>query len=235
MFERMPYTILLVDDDTEFRQEFKDLLEEYNVIEASNGQAALDILNSPNTVDLVILDVMMPGLKGTEVLKQIKSRYPDLSIIISTAYSSKDVAIESLRAHADDYLEKPFQVHRAKAVIRRLLEGKLLDDDSKGIIEKVKAYTERNFQKNVSLNDVASFVALSPKYLSRLFKAATGTGFNEYKIELKINKGKELLRTTALNINQITDELGYLNTESFIRIFKKVTGETPTEFRARRS
>ena len=150
-------------------------------------------------------------------------------------FDSYDRVVTYNKRWVDDYLEKPFQVHRAKAVIRRLLEGKLLDDDSKGIIEKVKAYTERNFQKNVSLNDVASFVALSPKYLSRLFKAATGTGFNDYKIELKINKGKELLRTTALNINQITDELGYLNTESFIRIFKKVTGETPTEFRAHRS
>jgi two-component system response regulator YesN len=70
--------------------------------------------------------------------------------------------------------------------------------------------------------------------LSRLFKAVTGTGFNDYKIDLKINKAKELLRTTTLNINQITDRLGYLNAESFIRIFKKTTGETPTEFRARR-
>jgi CheY-like chemotaxis protein len=57
----MPYTILLVDDDNEFREEFKDLLEDYTVIEAANGQAALDILKAPNAVDLVILDVMMPG------------------------------------------------------------------------------------------------------------------------------------------------------------------------------
>jgi two-component system response regulator YesN len=230
----MPYTILLVDDDNEFREEFKDLLEDYTVIEAANGQAALDILKAPNAVDLVILDVMMPGQKGTEILKIIKSHYPSLGIIISTAYSSKDVAIESLRAHADEYLEKPFQPHRAETVIRRLLEGKLLSDDSKSIIDKVKAYTDRNFEKNVSLNDAAGFVALSPKYLSRLFKAVTGTGFNDYKIDLKINKAKELLRTTTLNINQITDRLGYLNAESFIRIFKKTTGETPTEFRARR-
>ena len=55
----------------------------------------------------MILDVNMPGSKGTEVLKDIKALYPDLGIIILTGHSSEDVAIEALKGHADEYLEKP--------------------------------------------------------------------------------------------------------------------------------
>ena len=64
--------ILLVDDDREFRYEFRECFDEYDIIEASNGDEALQIIQRPNDINVVILDVMMPGLKGTEVLKKMK-------------------------------------------------------------------------------------------------------------------------------------------------------------------
>jgi two-component system response regulator YesN len=229
----VPYTILLVDDDPDFRDQLKDLLDDYTVVEAKNGEEALALLKAPNAVDLVMLDVMMPGIKGTEVLRLMKADNPALSIVISTAHSSKDVAIAALRSHADDYLEKPFQAKKAKAVVGRLLEGKLTTDVSKSVIEKVKEYTERNCEKNVSLEDVAAVVGLSPKYLSRLFKTSAGCGFSRYKIGLRMEMAVKLLTTTQYNINQIASRFGYLNTESFIRTFKKITGCTPAEYRSR--
>lgn len=231
----MPNKILLVDDDREFRAEFRECFEEYNFVEAANGEDALNILKRPNEIDLVILDVNMPGIKGTEVLKEIKDIAPDLGIIILTGHSSEDVAIEAIKGHADDYLEKPINIDNTREIIDGLLEARAGKGAAAGSmdnkVEKVKRFVDRNCYKKVSLKEAADAVALSPKYLSRIFKEDTGTGFNEYRLSIKLREAKALLKETRLNIDQISYKLGYQNTESFIRLFKEFTGKTPTEYR----
>src|SRR4030042_1513376 len=105
----MPCNLLLVDNERAFRQELCDCLEEYRVSEAASGEEALQILKKANDIDLVILDVLMPGLNGIETLQKIRQMNPALGIIM-TGKSSEDIAIEVLKAHADDYLQKPFSV-----------------------------------------------------------------------------------------------------------------------------
>jgi YesN/AraC family two-component response regulator len=232
----MPYSILLVDDDPDFRAEFRDLLEEYDVLEASHGQAALELLTRPNEIALVILDVKMPGLPGTEVLRRSKEIAPSLPVIILTGYSSKDVAIEALKGRADDYIEKPIDPEKARTIVRKLLEvqrgGDNLDAAGpKATVERVKQFAERNYDKRVTLRDAAELVCLSPKYLSRIFKEITGKTFTQYRKETKTEKAKELLSQTGHAVSQIAEKLGYHNTESFIRLFRDTAGLTPTEYR----
>ena len=231
----MPSRILLVDDDREFREEFRDFFNEYEITEAENGEDALRILKKPNEIDLVILDVNMPGAKGTEVLKEIREIEPHLGIIILTAHSTESVAIESLKGHADDYLEKPLNIESARSLFEDLLESKAQkvpdSADVVGKVEKVKRFVERNCYKKVCLEDAAAAVALSPKYLSRIFKETVGTGFNEYRLQIKMREAKILLEKSGLNIDQVAYKLGYQNTESFTRLFKELSGKTPTEYR----
>lgn len=230
----MSYSILIVDDDREFREELHDALDEYTVVEAKNGNEALDILKKPNEIDAVILDVMMPGMRGTDVLREMKKIAPEVAIIISTGHSTKDIAIDALKGRADDYIEKPTDIPKLKEMLVRLIRSKepeLSALDVKGKVERVKLFAERNFDKKVSLEDAAAQIALSPKYLSRIFKRETGMGFAEYRAEVKIFKAKELLQNTGYNVNQISNKLAYENTESFIRVFKKCLGCTPSEYR----
>ena len=228
--------ILLVDDDDIFRSEFKDCFSDYGIKEASNGHDALNILKKPNEIDLVILDVRMPGLNGIEVLEKIKQIAPDVYTIISTGYSSKDVAIEALKGRADNYIEKPFEPNKVKEIIEHVLDSKQAEqvestDGMKAKVERIKRFAERNCFKKISLNEAAQVVCLSPKYLSRIFKQYCGKGFSEFRLEIKIGKAKGLLTQSTYNIDQISDKLGYQNTESFIRQFKKFTRCTPTEYR----
>ncbi len=232
----MPYNILLVDDDSSFREELKCALEDYNAIEAASGEEALEKLRQPNEIDLVVLDVVMPGMRGTEVLKEIKKCYPELGVIMLTGHSSKDVAVESLKGRADDYIEKPVDPVRLIEAIERLLKAKngrdKIDEcDIKGKMEHVKRFIERNYHKMVSLDDAAVVAGISPKYLSRAFMEAAGIGFNEYKTKIKIEKAKEWLETSGYDVNQIASKLGYQNVESFIRAFKKYTRSTPSHYR----
>lgn len=233
----MSYNILIVDDDELFRSEFKDAMDEYEVIEAADGLKALEILKKPNMIDLVVLDVIMPGMRGTEVLKELKKLRPDLTVIMLTGHSSKDVAIDSLKGRADEYVEKPVEVEKLKELIATLLRGKEIGElDAQDIsdkIEKVKRFLERNFDRKVGLEDAAAAIAVSPQYLSRIFKEHAGTGFADFRARVKIDRSKEMLATTGYNVNQISEKLGYENAETFIRAFKKLEGMTPSEYRSK--
>lgn len=235
----MPEHILIVDDDEDLRQEMVCSMDEYAVLQARDGQEALKLLSKPHEIAVVILDVKMPGLSGTEVLKLIKHRDHEIKVIMLTAFSSKDMAVESLRGQADDYLEKPVDIEKLKAVVEKLLEGrKIAEEASESNIEqkvhRIKRYVERNVFKKVSLEDAARVVGLNPKYLSRVFHDTAGMGFMDYKLKVKLDKAKELLNTTGSTISEISDKLGFMNPESFMRIFKKVTGKTPTKYRTKK-
>ncbi len=232
--------VLLVDDDQIFRAEFKECFEEYGIQEASSGDEALRILKRRNEIELVMLDVRMSGMNGIEVLNEIRRISPAISIVILTGYSSKEVAVVALRGKADDYIEKPLDIVTTKKMIEKFLwRGREQrgsgDSDTQDKISKVKHYLERNCLRKVSLNDVATAVCLSPKYLSRVFKEKEKIGFNKYKLSLKIAQAKKFLTESRYNVDQISDKLGYQNTESFIRQFKKLTKATPTEYRGKKS
>lgn len=232
----MSYQILLVDDDAEFREEMRECLSpRYRVVEAASGEEALAIIQQPNAIDLVILDVVMPGLRGTEVLKRLRKYNPDLGIVILTGRSSKDIAIEALKGRADDYIEKPFSMDHFFQTIEKTIRR----HDTEGLgglpgrnkIERIKRFLERNRDRKVTLADAAQEVCLSQKYLSRIFKERTGMSFNEYRLKLKIDQAKDLLENTDVPVGELAYQLGYKNLESFARIFKKMVGPTPMTYR----
>ena len=115
-------TILIVDDDAEIREGIRILLsgEHYQILEAPSGERALELLS--DTVDLVILDIMMPGMSGLHVCEEIRKRSA-VPILFLTAKAQESDKLVGLIAGGDDYLSKPFSyaelVGRVKALLRR--------------------------------------------------------------------------------------------------------------------
>ncbi len=228
--------ILIVDDNKDLRADFRIWYEEYDITEASNAQEALAMLKKPNELDLILLDINMPGMDGLEALEKIKDIAPEKKVIVMTGYSTKNIAIRALKNKADNYMEKPFDIN----VMRAAIEKELLDKAGKGspgdmdITDKighVRWFIEGNCFKKVTLKDAAEIVYMSPKYLSRLFRKKTGMGFSEYKLKVKMAQAKKMLSSTGLGIKQISHKLGYANTESFIRQFEKIVKNTPSRYR----
>lgn len=239
----MLYKILIVDDDEDFLEEIKEFLDEYTVVCAKSGREALQIFHKPHLIDLVILDVKLPDMAGTEILKEMKKKSPGLGVIISTGQGTKDVLIDALRGSADDYLEKPFTGELLSEVIQRIL-GKqnqktkktgnaLKPQNISGKIELAKRFAKNNFDKKITLEDVAKELCLSPKYFSRIFREKSGEGFNEYRLKLKFNEAKNLLGNADLNIIEVARLLGYENIKPLTRLFKKYSGVTPGHYRAK--
>lgn len=104
-----PPLVMLVDDEAPFVETMAKRLEkrDLNVISAFSGQEALEILDYQQNVDVVILDVKMPGMDGIETLKKMKSAYPLIEVVMLTAHATVESAIEGMRFGAFDYLMKP--------------------------------------------------------------------------------------------------------------------------------
>ncbi len=226
--------IVIVDDDRRIIDSLKAVLFEYELITFSDGESALKYLSKPHEVHLVILDVCMKGLNGLEVLERIKKLNKDMAVIMLTGQATQDIIIESLRYHADDFLEKPFDVSDLKDRIKNILKSReryditVLDRDVQA--ERIRQFIERNYA-NVSLEAVASELCLSPKYVGQLFIGARGEGFRKYKLKVRMEQAQKLLRNSSLTISSIAHELGYENPESFMRTFKTYYHKTPKQYR----
>ncbi len=125
-------TLLVVDDEESVRYSFKRMFEnEYRVLTAEDGCSAIGILdNSDNGIDVVCLDIRMPGLSGIDVLKAIKARMRNLPVIIMTAFSDSDTAIEAMKEGAFDYLTKPFEYDQLTEVIKRAISSARLQHEA---------------------------------------------------------------------------------------------------------
>lgn len=99
------------------------------------------------------------------------------------------------------------------------------------VIARAKEYIQKNFQKDLALEEVAQEVGISPYYFSKLFKEEMKRNYSEYLTDIRIEKARELLLDRELSIKQVCVDSGYSNPNYFSRIFKKWTGLTPTEFR----
>lgn len=118
-------TILVVDDEAIIRDLCARTLKGYHILQAENGQKALRILDH-NKVDLVLADVMMPVMNGLDLLQQIKERDPGQLVIVMTGYADKDIILRALKAHADDFINKPINLLQLKTSIANALEKKAL-------------------------------------------------------------------------------------------------------------
>lgn len=117
-------TILVIDDDDQLRISFCKLLKEenYTVISAASGEAGIEIVKQ-NPLDLVMLDMRLPGMNGMETFKHIKEIDSKLPVIIVTAFGTTDIAIEATKMGAYDYVLKPFDVAEMLTLIQQAIEA----------------------------------------------------------------------------------------------------------------
>ena len=119
----MKTRILIVDDELSMREFLSILVERegYETAVAANAEQALLLLET-SLFDLVISDVQMPGLNGIELLGRIKSMAPETAVLMMTAFSASEQAVEAMKLGAYDYITKPFKVEEIKVLIRKALE-----------------------------------------------------------------------------------------------------------------
>nr|WP_306792942.1 AraC family transcriptional regulator [Neobacillus paridis] len=98
-------------------------------------------------------------------------------------------------------------------------------------MEKAVDYIEQNFKEAITLEKTAEYVNLTPFYFSKIFKERMGVTFIDYLTELRINYAKEEMKSPEKSLKEICFDAGYKDPNYFCRVFKKITGDTPTEYR----
>lgn len=132
------YTILLTDDEKSIRKALREILEYegYNVLEAENGKATLDILEK-ESVDLMFLDIKMQGLDGMEVLEELAKRGHDFPVIMLSGHGSVETAVQATKLGAFDFLEKPPDLNRLLITVRNALDKTSLVKQNRTMRRKI--------------------------------------------------------------------------------------------------
>ena len=138
----VPVRVILIDDEVSFLDSMKRVLERRNmdVDTAESGEQGLTLLKE-SLVDVVVLDIKMPGMDGLEVLKRIRTYYPSVQVIMLTGHPSYVTAMEAIKQGAHEYLEKPPDIEKLAATIRRLFEHR------QGQIEQQQAELVRDIRR----------------------------------------------------------------------------------------
>jgi YesN/AraC family two-component response regulator len=212
---------------------------------AMNGRQAVELVEE-HLPDVVVSDIKMPFVDGLELIGKIDIKYPYIKKIIISGYAEFEYAQKAMKFNVCDYLLKPV---KNDELIQTLIKLKMdLDNefnelmDKAGVVkeqvtpyEAVKFtqwYIRANFEKDINFNMISMRFNYTPGYLSKLFNQYIGESPNKYYLNLKINKAKYLLvHCEKLSIRQIGEMIGYEDQSYFSRIFKKIVGKSPLEYR----
>ncbi|MBT8321172.1 MAG: response regulator, partial [Eudoraea sp.] len=245
--------LLLVEDNADVIRYLKSLLEEdYNIETAMTGTDGFE--KAEETIpDLIISDVMMPGMDGFSLCRKLKAdlRTSHIPIVLLTARSDFDSRIEGLSTGADAYLSKPFNKRELFVQINTLIESRkalhkryaALHSQSAfpdnpayekysredAFMGKVRQLLEAHLsQEEFGIAQLCDALAMSRSQLYRKFSALSDMTVNQFIITLRLEKARELLATTNLNVSEVAYDTGFKNPAHFSRVFSERFGYPPS-------
>ena len=221
-----PARILVVDDDENLRWVLQTQLEQmgYSAITAANGAAALEAIDKEPPA-LVLTDLKMPGISGMELLEQIRRDYPEIPVVIITAFGTIQSAVQAMRSGAYDYLTKPIDYDELGLAVNRVLEHFRLVQE----VKELRASLDRKYGfENIighsdallSLLDTAARAAQSNSTI--LIHAETGTGKELLARAIHFNSRRRDKPFVTINCGAIPRDL--LESELFGHVKGSFTG-----------
>lgn len=243
--------LLIIEDDMDVRNYLADnLRQSANVLTAPDGEEGLSLVKEKK-IDLVITDIMLPGIDGLKVCKTIKQniRTSHIPVIMLTAKTNQQDQMEGLSVGADDYVYKPFNISILKMKVHNMLKARMrtlehysntLDVDpqkvtfnemDKEFLEKAKSIVEHNLDNiDFSIDDFCSEMAMSRSNLHLKMKAITGESTIEFIKKIRFSHASNLLKDGRYSIAEISTMVGFNTPSYFTTSFKKYFGILPTEY-----
>lgn len=245
--------LLVVEDNSDMRHYIgKALSGQFHIIEAENGMSGAAIAKE-SVPDLIISDIMMPGMNGYKLCYTIKTNEltSHIPVILLTARADRESKLAGLEIGADDYLSKPFDADELKLIVRNRIEErrKLRDRFSKEItlepkqisitsldekfITKVLAIIEEHMDdETFSVDDLSREGGYSNMHFYRKIKALSGQTPSHFLRTIRLKRAAELLSKDSDNVTQIAYSVGFSSVSYFTKSFKAQFGVTPGQFAA---
>lgn len=246
-------TMLIVEDNESIRQMLEGIFSSfYNVITASDGQEGWELVQKEMPT-IVLSDVVMPRMSGTELCKLIKTDFNTchIPVVLLTARTAVEHNIEGLKIGADDYITKPFNtnllISRCNNLVnsRRLLQEKFSKQPQafvqmlatnpmdKEMLDRAMDVIEQHMDNTeFNVNIFAREMCMARTNLFTKLKAITGQTPNDFILSIRLKKGAFMLRNNLeLNITEISDRIGFSSSRYFSKCFKEIYHVSPLAYR----
>jgi signal transduction histidine kinase/ligand-binding sensor domain-containing protein/DNA-binding response OmpR family regulator len=248
--EKKP-TVLLVEDNEDFRFYLKDNLKNiFYIVEASNGKEGWQKALSQHP-DIIVSDISMPEMNGTELCKKIKTdkRTAHIPVVLLTAITGEEELLKGLETGANDYMTKPFNFEILLSKIKNLLQLQetfkrtykkqmtvLLPDmpvqsEDEILLRNVVGYIEQNITKyNLSVKELSEQMNMSRVSLYKKVLMLTGKSPVEFIRLIRLRRAVQLLESSQMSISQVSYEVGFNTPNYFAKMFKEEYGMLPSEY-----
>ncbi|MFC2110296.1 two-component regulator propeller domain-containing protein [Bacteroidota bacterium] len=251
LFEEKKYTLLIVEDNPVLLSFIKETLRsQYNILQAENGKVALQ-LAIKHLPDLIISDVVMPEMVGTELCSKIKTnlKTSHIPVILLTSRTSLVYKFEGLESGADDYISKPFNLKEFKLKIKNLLDSKqrikekFSSDDhyatfdvsltslDEELLKKAYKVVETNLSnEDFGIDIFCEELGVSRSMLFTKIKAWTNHTPKEFIQEIRLKRAAKILELDKLSVAEVGYKVGFKRPKYFSQCFRKKYGLSPSEF-----
>ena len=189
--------------------------------------------------DIVITDIQMPEMDGMQVCKYLSEHFSDIEVIILTAYADFEYARKAISYDVCDYVlkisivdELPRAIEKAKGRIKSATQQATTDSGT--LLDQINDYIRSNYTRRISLENIADAIHMNGSYLSRLYKNKTGSNLFDALCNYRIEVAKNYLEKTDMRAYEISEAVGFEDPGYFSKIFKKVTGYSPKDYRKRK-
>jgi signal transduction histidine kinase/ligand-binding sensor domain-containing protein/DNA-binding response OmpR family regulator len=250
-------TILLVEDNTEARHLLVDIFRNsYKLIEAEDGSEGLKAALE-HQPDLIISDVMMPNMSGTEMCAKIKRNVQTshIPVVLLTARTALEYKIEGIETGADDYLTKPYNIRLLRTRVKNLLQNRAIMQQKfkqdpqaeikevatntldRKMLEQARDIIEKQIDNTeFDVNDFAREMGLGRTRLYAKIKGVTGQTPNEFILSTRLKKSADMLMINPeMNVSEIAYAVGFSTPRYFSRCFREHFGVSPSKYGIRQS
>lgn len=247
-------TVLVIDDNADIRNYVKTLLaEEYHVLDAPEAATGIR-LAMKYVPDVIVSDVMMPGMDGIECCRRLKTELQTchIPVILLTACSLDEQRIQGYNGGADSYISKPFNSQLLLSRIRNLIDSRRqlrqffgdnqtlakenICDIDKDFVSRFKSLVEEKMRDpELNVEDLGKDMGLSRVQLYRKLKSLTNYAPNELLRQARLKKAISLLASSEMTVAEIAYEVGFSSPSYFTKCYKEQFGESPTDFLKRKN
>lgn len=247
-------TVLVIDDNADIRNYVKTLLaEEYHVLDAPEAATGIR-LAMKYVPDVIVSDVMMPGMDGVECCRRLKAELQTchIPVILLTACSLDEQRIQGYNGGADSYISKPFNSQLLLSRIRNLIDSRRqlrqffgdnqtlakenICDIDKDFVSRFKSLVEEKMRDpELNVEDLGKDMGLSRVQLYRKLKSLTNYAPNELLRQARLKKATSLLASSEMTVAEIAYEVGFSSPSYFTKCYKEQFGESPTDFLKRKN
>ena len=245
-------SVLIIEDNTDLLSYLTSKFEtQYEVFGTSKGRDGFNMAFE-KVPDIIISDVVLPGISGTEITNKLKSdiRTSHIPIILLTAKGNLDQQIEGINSMADLYITKPFNFDYLNASVQNLIRNRVILREhftsdlntverlpisktlDKKFVNDFSAIVEKNLSnEKFDVDDICQIIGISRIQLYRKVKALLGSSITDYILNRRLKKAKYLLINESFTISEITYMVGFSTPNYFSTVFKSKYGVTPSEFK----